>query len=130
MSKKILIIEDEEYLVDMYKVKFESAGYEIIVARDGELGLALARSEQPDLILLDIVIPKKDGYEVLEELRSDEEIKDLKVYILSNLGQKAEIKKGLADGADGYFVKANLTPQQLVENVKRIFSKEKEREDE
>lgn len=125
MSKKILIIEDEEYLLDMYKMKFESAGYEVIVARDGESGLALAMNEQPDLILLDIVIPKKDGYEVLEELRRDDKIKGLKVYILSNLGQKAEIKKGLDDGADGYFVKATLTPQQLVENVGEIFMKEK-----
>lgn len=123
--KKLLIIEDEEYLLDMYKMKFESAGYNVLAVRDGEAGLAMIRNEKPDFVLLDIVLPKKSGYEVLKELRNDEKIKDTKVYILSSLGQKAEIKKGLDDGADGYLVKTDLTPQQLVEGVNKVLAKDK-----
>ena len=126
MSKKVLIIEDEEYLAEMYKIKLEMEGFEVKIARDGETGLTLAKSELPDFILLDIVLPKKDGYEILKELRRDEMTKSIKIYAWSNLGQAAEIKKGLEDGADGYWVKANLTPKQLVDNVKKILKGEEE----
>jgi len=119
--KKILIIEDEEALSEMYKMKFEQEGYQVLVAPDGEEGLALAKEKKPDLILLDLVLPKMDGYKVLKELRTDEQIKNIKIYILSNLGQNGEIKKGFEDGADGYMLKANLTPSQLVKNVEKIF---------
>lgn len=120
--KTILIIEDEEYLSDMYKMKFEQEGYQVIVAQDGEEGLELARSRQPDLILLDLVLPKMDGYQALKELRSNVKTKNIKIYILSNLGQNTEINKGFSNGANGYFVKANLTPTQLVKNVGKIFN--------
>jgi len=121
MSKKILIIEDEQYLSDLYKIKFEQEGYEVILARDGEEGLALAQNQQPDLILLDLVLPKMDGYQVLERLKDDKRTKNIKVYILSNLGQTEEINQGFKHGADGYLIKSNLTPSQLVDKIKKIF---------
>ncbi len=122
MSPKILIIEDEEFLVDMYKMKFESEGYKVMVAYNGEDGIRVAREQKPDLILLDLVMPKMDGYQVLKELKSNNATKDLKVYILSNLDQNGEIDQSFIDGADGYMLKSNLTPRQLVENIEKIFA--------
>jgi tubulin-specific chaperone A len=91
------------------------------VAENGPEGIAVAKKEKPDLIFLDLVLPGMSGYEILEKLRKDEETKNLKIYILSNLGQVGEIDKSFVDGADGYLVKANLTPTQLVENARKIF---------
>ncbi len=125
MSKKIFIIEDEEFLSEMYKTKFEQEGYQAIVADNGLEGIEAAKNEKPDLILLDLLLPKMDGYEVLKKLRADEQTKNIKIYILSNLGQNGEINKGFADGADGYLIKANLTPSQLVRNVEKIFNGER-----
>lgn len=122
MAKKILIVEDEPFIADMYKLKFEGEGYDVAVACNGEEGLDMAMQNLPDLILLDIVMPKLDGYQVLQELKSHEVTKRIKVFILSNLGQNDEIEHGLAIGADGYFVKANLTPSQLTGNIEKIFA--------
>jgi two-component system alkaline phosphatase synthesis response regulator PhoP len=121
--KKILIVEDEQFLLDMYKIKLEREGFKVVTAFDGEEGLKVTRKEKPDLILLDIVMPKLDGYKFLEEVRKDPDIKDTMVYILSNLGQASEIKKGLEDGADAYLIKANITPGQLVAKINRAFDK-------
>jgi len=119
---KILIVEDEEFLSDMYKIRFEQEGYEILVARDGLAGFELAKKEKPDLVLLDLVLPRLDGFKVLAKIRKEPDINKIKVFILSNLGQTDEVDKGLAGGADGYFVKANLTPTQLTEKVNAIFN--------
>lgn len=119
MAKKILLIEDDNFLVEMYKLRFEKEGFEMVIAMDGQEGIDAAKKEKPDLILLDMVLPRKDGYEVLEELKDDEETKDISVIILSNLGQNAEIKKGKEKGAEDYIIKASLTPAQLVEKVKQ-----------
>lgn len=122
MSKKILLVEDEFYLAELYKMKFEHEGYTVVWAPDGEEGLAMAKKEQPDLVLLDIIMPRLNGYEVLNALRSDEATKHLKIFMLSNLGQNDEIKSALSKGADGYFVKANLTPGQLCGHISKIFA--------
>ncbi len=121
MKGKILIIEDEQYLADMYKMKFEREGYEVELAYDGESGIELAKKVKPDLILLDLVLPKMDGYTVLRALRADKKTKSLKIYVFSNLGQEEEIEEGLKNGADGYLIKANVTPTQLVELVEKIL---------
>ncbi len=125
---KILIVEDEEFLSDMYKIKFEQAGYDTVVAGDGLNGFELAKKEQPDLILLDLILPRLDGFKVLAKLRKESGTKKIKVFILSNLGQSDEINKGMATGADGYFIKANLTPSQLLEKVNAIFNNQVEAE--
>ncbi len=118
---KILIVEDEEFLSDMYKIKFGQEGYGVIVARDGLAGLEMAQKERPDLVLLDLVLPGLDGFQVLKKLKQDSATKNIKVFILSNLGQADEVDKGIKTGADGYFIKANLTPTQLLEKVNAIF---------
>ncbi len=121
MAKKILIVEDEAFIAEMYKIKFQSGGYEVALAHDGVEGVQMAGEFMPDLVLLDLMMPHKDGYQTLKELRGDEKTKELKVFILSNLGQKEEIDKGVEMGADGFFVKAHLTPSQLLEKVNEII---------
>ena len=121
MKKKILIIEDEVYLLEMYKMKFELEGYKVLIARDGQEGIESAVFGKPDIILLDLVMPIKDGYQVLEELKEKDETKKIPVLILSNLGQADEIKKGINNGADKYLIKANMTPNQLVREVKEAL---------
>ena len=127
MSKKILIVEDEPYLSEMYKLKFEHEGYQVFIAEDGEIGLVLAKSKQPDLILLDLVMPKLDGYQTLKKLKKGANTKNIPVYILSNLGQRDEIKRGLDDGADGYLIKANVTPSQLADRVNKLINGKKKK---
>lgn len=120
--KKILIIEDEEYLAEMYKMKFEREGYKVAVAEDGPEGIEAAEKEKPDLILLDLVLPGMDGYEVLRRLKGDKKTKSVKIYILSNLGQNGEVNHGFRDGADGYIIKANMTPAEVVREVEKVFN--------
>lgn len=110
----------------MYKIKFEQAGYAVVIARDGLEGFELAKKEQPDLVLLDLILPKLDGFKVLVKLKAEPATEKIKVFILSNLGQSDEVNKGMKTGADGYFVKANLTPSQLLEKVNAIFNKKSE----
>lgn len=120
-QRKILIIEDESFLVDLYKVKFEQEGFEVEVAFDGLKGLEAAKERQPDLILLDIVMPGLDGYEILRELKEKEQTKNIPILVFTNLGQKTEIAKGLSMGADAYMVKANFTPAQVVKEIRKLL---------
>jgi CheY-like chemotaxis protein len=84
----------------------------------------MAKTNKPDLILLDLVLPKMNGFQVLEKIREDSATKDVKVFILSNLGQSGEIDQGFKEGADGYLIKANMTPSQLIKNIEKIFKGE------
>ncbi len=122
MPKKILIIEDERGLADMYKLKFEKEGFHVLLAGEGESGIKMAQSELPDLILLDIVMPGIDGFEVLRRLRADPLTENLKIFVFSNLGQDDEIERGLQEGADKYLIKANLTPGQLLTKIEETFA--------
>ncbi len=116
-NKKVLIVEDEESLAQMYQTKFEHEGYEVVVATDGSEGVIKANDEKPDIILLDIILPKKDGFMVLKELKAGKTTADIKVIMLTNLGQDEDVVKGKKLGAIDYLVKANLTPAQLVDKV-------------
>ncbi len=118
---KVLLIEDEEMLSEMYKTKFEAEGFNFFRAYDGENGLELAKKESPDVILLDIIMPRVDGFAVLEELKKDEATKKAKIILLTNLGQEEDVKKGKTLGADDYLVKANFTPAQVVEKVRGLL---------
>ncbi|OHA68823.1 MAG: hypothetical protein A3J68_02335, partial [Candidatus Wildermuthbacteria bacterium RIFCSPHIGHO2_02_FULL_48_16] len=106
----ILLIEDDPLLIDIYSTKLKESGFEVTVAEDGEKGLKSLEGTMPDLVLLDIVLPKQNGWEVLSKIRQNDRFKDLKVVLLSNLGQKEEIEKGLSLGADRYLIKAHFTP--------------------
>lgn len=115
---KILLIEDEEMLANMYEVKFKNEGFELFKALDGAQGLEMAKNTQPDFILLDIIMPKVDGFSVLKSLKEDESTKNIPVMMLTNLGQDEDIERGKQMGAVGYLVKANITPAEVVESVK------------
>lgn len=122
-SNKILIIEDDSFISDMYKIKLESEGYEVFVAPDGVQGLEAAAKVKPELILLDVVMPKMDGFTVLENLKKNPEVADIPVVMLTNLGQKDSVEKGLKLGAQDYIIKAHFTPLEVVEKVKEFLNK-------
>src|SRR5688572_33132735 len=95
---KVLIVDDDAFLSGIYATKLELEGFQVVSARDGEEGLKAAMREKPDLILLDVLMPKLDGFEVLKRLKAEAEFKATPVIMLTNLGQKEDIEKGLADG--------------------------------
>ncbi len=116
---KILLIEDDSFLLSMYAAKFELEEFKTIVANDGEKGLELAIKELPDVILLDIMLPKMDGFEVLRKIKNNEKLRDSIVILLTNLSQKDDIDKGLSMNAEDYLIKAHFTPSEVVDKVKR-----------
>lgn len=118
---KILIVEDEPFLLDMYKMKFKQGDFEVISATDGEEAIKISKRENPDIILLDIMMPKINGFEVLENLKKSPLTKLIPVLIFSNFSQKEQKEKGIALGAVDYFVKTNYTPNQVLEKVKNIL---------
>lgn len=118
---KVLIVEDEEMLVNMYISKFEKEGFDPIKALNGKNGLELADKENPEIIILDVIMPEMDGFMVLKELKSNSKTKNIPVIMLTNLGQDEDVKKGNELGAKDYLVKANLTPAQVVDKVKEIL---------
>lgn len=122
-KRKILIIEDDGFLLTMYANKFEMEGFSVYTAEEGKKGLKIALKELPDLILLDLVLPSMDGFEVLTELKKNEKAKKIPVILLTNLSQREEIDKGLKLGADDYLIKAHFMPSEVVEKVKIFFNK-------
>lgn len=121
--KKILIIEDDQMLIKNLLLVLKSEERKLSLAIDGETGLALAKTEKPDLILLDLIIPKIDGFAVLEKLKNEKETKNIPVLILSNLGQAEEIKRAMALGATDYMIKANVDLSQIIDKVKTLLNK-------
>ncbi len=122
---KILLIEDDPFLLGMYSQRFESDGFEVCMASDGPKGFEIAKQCQPDLILLDILIPKMNGFDILKKIKQEELTKDIPVIILTNLSQKEEIEQGLAMGAEEYLIKAHYVPSEIVEKVKEVLAKQK-----
>lgn len=122
--KTILLVEDDPFLIDIYKNKLKEVGFEIETVEDGEKVLDKMKEKKPDLMLLDIVLPNVDGWEILKKIRTDTNLKDLKVIILSNLGQKDEVEKGIELGATKYLIKAHFTPSEVVEEIKKLLKKE------
>jgi len=118
---KIILAEDEKILADFLEKKLKNEGYEVKVARDGEEALKLLREEKPDLLLLDVIMPKKGGFEVLEEIRKDENLKDLNVIIISNSGQPVEINKAMELGVKDYIIKTEFDPLEVIEKVKKYI---------
>lgn len=114
---KILIIEDEESLLEILAEKLKHDGYKVVIARDGEEGLARMKEEKPDLVLLDILMPKMSGMEVLETMHGNKEFSKIPVIIISNSGQEVEIDKAKALGVKDYLVKAEFDPAEVVEKV-------------
>lgn len=120
-GKTILIVDDEEDIREIYKTKLVRAGYGVIMADSGTGGVELAVKKIPDLILLDIVLPMKEGFAVLEELKKNSKTKNIPVIIFSNLNQDYEEKMAKELGAEAYFVKTNITPEEVVGAVENIL---------
>ena len=121
MSKKILIIEDDKFLRELIVKKLVKEGYEISEAVDGEEGIKKVKEEKPDLVLLDLILPGIDGFEVLSRTKEDPALSQIPVIILSNLGQKEEVERGLKLGAIDYLIKAHFTPGEIIEKIRAIL---------
>lgn len=121
ISCHILLVEDDVFLASIYQKKFEMEGFKITVVDNGEKVLAEAKKKIPDIILLDILLPKKDGFAVLSELKGDAATKKIPVIMLTNLGQKDDVEKGLAVGANDYLIKAHFKPSEIVDKVKKVL---------
>lgn len=121
MAKTILLVEDDEMLHTMYTQKFTKEGYTVKSAYNGAEGVQLAESEKPDIVLLDIIMPKMDGFAALKKMKKNAATAGIPVILLTNLGQEEDIRKGKELGAVDYFIKANHTPQEVVDKVKSII---------
>lgn len=120
-KKKILIVEDDRTLVRLYSTKIEKSGYEVATAFDGEEGLEKISSFKPDVVLLDIIIPKLDGFSVLEKMKKNPATKNIAVILLTNLGQDEDVSKGKELGARDYLVKSQFTPAEIVKKMEAVL---------
>ena len=119
---KVAIIEDEEVLLNVLENKLKKEGFDVVTALDGEIGVKVVRESLPDIILLDIIMPKVNGFEVLAQLNQDHVLAKIPVIIISNSGQPVEIDKALSLGAKDYLVKAEFDPQEVIEKIKKQLS--------
>ncbi len=118
---KILVVEDDKFLREMISRKLDKEGYEVVQAVDGEMGEKKVKEEKPDIVLLDLILPGMDGFDVLERIKKDEEISHIPVVILSNLGQKSEVERGLNLGAVDFLIKAHFTPAEIIKKIREII---------
>lgn len=121
-EKKILIIEDEAIMRELYEKVLVNAGFLVEFAFDGFEGIKKVKEKKYDLVLLDIMLPKLTGLDVLKELRKEKDsMKTLKIYMLSNLGQESIVNEAMSLGANGYFIKARYLPEELVSKIKDVL---------
>ncbi len=120
---KILFIEDDPLIVKIYTTRLTADGYQVLSAENGEDGIKLAETETPDLVILDIMMPKIDGFGVLEKLRANEMMKNKPILVYSNLAQEEEIKRAQTLGATEFIIKANLSPTEMVEKIKKYLNR-------
>jgi len=121
MPKTILFIEDESALQKTFGEIFKQEGYEMISALDGEIGLRSAKTKKPDLILLDLILPKINGFDVLKQLKEDPDTKEIPVIVLTNLEGMQDIEKVIGLGATTYLVKANYSLVEVMEKIKKAL---------
>jgi len=120
-SKTILIVEDDKFLRELIAKKLWAENYEISEAIDGEEAIKKIKEERPDLVLLDLILPGIDGFEVLTKIKEDPILSQIPVIILSNLGQKDDVEKGIRLGAVDYLIKAHFTPEEIIEKIKNVL---------
>ena len=116
-----MIVEDDEFLVQMYATKLELQDFEVITASDGKQALKMVKKIKPDLILLDLNLPIMDGFQVLEQLKSESMTKDIPVLVLTNYGQKEHVDRCLTLGASDYLIKAHFVPSEVVDKIKSLL---------
>ncbi|MEO8580966.1 MAG: response regulator [Patescibacteria group bacterium] len=119
--KKVLVVEDDKFLANAYRAGFEGEGLEVSLAFDGEEALAMANQTKPDVIILDILIPKIDGFSVLQQLKANKELEHIPVIIASNLGQKQDIDKGLELGATDFIIKSESSVTEILNKIKNVL---------
>lgn len=122
MAQKILFVEDDALIVKIYTARLTKDGYEVYTADNGEDGIKIALEKRPDLVVLDVMMPKVDGFGVLQKLRADANFAKIPILLYSNLAQEEELKRALAMGATEFIVKANISPTELVEKIKKYLS--------
>ena len=126
----IYLVEDDTFISGMYQTKLKNLGYTVEVAADGEVAYnRLQQDPLPDLVLLDVFLPKKDGFEILEDLRANERTKNLAIILLTNLGQKPDVERGIKLGADDYIIKAHYTPSEVMEKVEKLLEAKRQTPD-
>jgi len=121
----ILLVEDDNFLLNMYAAKFEAEKFETHIADNGVKAINLAKEKMPDIILLDIMLPKMDGFEVLRALKADGQTKNIPVILLTNLSQKEKVQEGLKLGAVDFLIKAHFMPTEVVAKVREVLGGEK-----
>jgi len=121
MTKTILVIEDDKFLRELIVRKLSDEKFEVLEAVDGEEGIKKIKEKKPDLVLLDLVLPGIDGFKVLSKIKENPNLASIPVIILSNLGQKEEIEKGLKMGATDFLIKAYFTPKEIIDKIKAIL---------
>jgi len=119
---KVLLVEDDEILHNMYKKKFEYEGFTVASAFDGSDGVKMAASDKPDVILMDIIMPKMDGFVAVKKIKKNSAISNIPIVMLTNLGQEEDVNKGRELGADDYFIKANHTPAEIVKKIRDLLA--------
>ena len=121
-KKKILIIEDDKFLLKAYEIKFKQSDFDVILATDGISGFELAEKEKPSLIILDLMLPRMNGFEFLKKIKSDEKLKNIPVIVISVLGQKVDQERAIKLGAEKYFIKTDYTLEEIIKNLKNILT--------
>jgi len=119
---KILLVDDDSFLLGIYKKKFELEGFRVTTANNGEAALDEVARRRPHIIMMDVLMPKLDGFATLEVLKSNEHTESIPVVLLTNLGQKEDVEKGMSLGAEDYLIKTHFKPSELVHKVKTILS--------
>lgn len=120
-AKKVLIIDDDPFILEMYMLKLKETGFLVETARNGKEGIERIKEYQPDVVLLDVVMPAMDGFGVLQELKKNRPSHFMKTVLLTNLGQKEDVERGMQLGADDYIIKAHFTPTEVVEKIRRLL---------
>jgi len=119
--KSIVLVEDDEFLAELYATKLKMEKFDVSLATDGEKGWKTINEKRPDLVLLDIILPKMDGFEILTKMKASSELKDTPVILLTNLSQRDEVKRGLDLGANDYLIKAHFMPSEVVKKIKALL---------
>ena len=117
-KKKIIILEDDKFLLKAYEIKFKQSDFDVILATDGISGFELAEKEKPSLIILDLMLPRMNGFEFLKKIKSDEKLKNIPIIVVSNLGQKNDCEKAIKLGAKEFLIKTNYSLEEIIKKIK------------
>lgn len=119
MAIKVLVVEDDAFLLKAYMAKLQNSGFDVQSATDGEEALAALERVKPDIVLLDLVMPRKDGFQTLQDIRSNPAYKDMPIFVVSNIGQQEELDRAKELGANELLLKSNLSMAELVEKIQK-----------